>query len=120
MLLKRIAARGHLRTERRAALMRRQDYHDGAHLDPLVEVDDVLVGHTDAARGNRLTDIFRLVGAVDTIEGVLVAVEQIHGARTHWALRARTDKRRHVHALPLAGGRRPRRPFRHALDFGHA
>src|SRR6185437_8445321 len=78
VLVEQAAARSHPRIERRVALVRCQHHHDGAGLDPLVQVDDVLVGHADAARGNRLADIFRLVGAVDAVERVLVALEQIH------------------------------------------
>src|SRR5450759_1533834 len=77
-LVEQTAARRHLRTERRVALVRRQHHHHGAVLVALVEGDDVLVGHADVTRGNRLADIFRLVGAVDAVEGVLVTREQVH------------------------------------------
>src|SRR5581483_6754329 len=72
------------------------------------------------ARGDRLADIFRLVGAVDAVERVLVALVEIEGARAHRVLRTRADIGRHVHALALAGRRRPGRPLGHALDLGDA
>ncbi len=52
-------------------------------LDPVVEVDHVLVGHADAARRDRLSDIFRLVGAVDAEQRVLAALVEIDAARAH-------------------------------------
>src|SRR5262249_1503882 len=55
----------HPRVVRRIALPRGQHHHRAAELDPAVEVDHVLIGEPDAAGGNRLADIFRLVGAVD-------------------------------------------------------
>src|SRR4029079_15730426 len=61
--LKSGARRGHpLRKERRVILMRRKDDDHSAGLHPVVEIDDVLIGHADAAGRNRLTDILRLIG----------------------------------------------------------
>ena len=45
----------------------REDNDNCADLDPIVEIDRILIGHADAARGDGLADIFGLVGAVDTI-----------------------------------------------------
>jgi len=42
-----------------------------ADLDPIVEVDDVLIGHADAARRDGSANIFGLVGAVNTVPCVL-------------------------------------------------
>src|SRR5215471_3791520 len=56
-----------------AIITQSQHHHSRAHLHPAVEIDHVLVGHPDAARGNRLSDIFGLVGAVDAIQRVLAA-----------------------------------------------
>src|SRR5262245_42546609 len=42
-----------------------QHHHDGAHLHPAVEVDDVLIGHPNAAGGDRVADPARLIGAMD-------------------------------------------------------
>src|SRR6185437_173028 len=92
----------------------------GAGLDPLIEIDDVLVSHADAARGDRLADIFRLVGAVDAVERVLVALEQIHRARAHRIVRAGADEVRDFHALLDFRGRGPRRPLFLAADLGDA
>jgi hypothetical protein len=36
-----------------------------------------LVSHTDASRGDRASDIFRLIGPVDAVERVLVALEEV-------------------------------------------
>src|SRR6516164_2254345 len=71
-LVRQTTGRSHSRIERRVPLLRGQHHHHGAQLHALVEVDDVLVGHADAARGDRLANVFRLVGAVDAVEGVLV------------------------------------------------
>ena len=70
---------------------RRQHHHRRAELDPVVEVDHVLVGHADAARGDRRADVFRLVGAVDAVQRVLVAGEEIEAARAQRIVRARAD-----------------------------
>ena len=60
---------------RRTILVRRKYYDDGANFDAFVEIDDVFVGHANAARGNRLSDIFRLISAVNPIKGVLVTLK---------------------------------------------
>ena len=57
---------GHARIGRRVALARLDHDHRRAKLDAVVEVDDVLIGEADTARRDRMTDIFRLVGAVNT------------------------------------------------------
>src|SRR5512139_4037701 len=48
----------------------------------LVEVDDVLVDHADAAGGNARAFGPRFDGAVDAVERVLVVLPEIHGSRT--------------------------------------
>src|SRR4051812_13437879 len=75
------ALKGHLRIVGRVAVLGIEHDDDRADLDPGVEVDDVLIGHADAARGNRRADIFRLVGAVDAEHGVAAALEEIERAR---------------------------------------
>src|SRR5882757_5612964 len=67
------AAQRHAWVERGVALPERQHHHRRAKLDPVVQVDDILIGHADAAGGDRRTDVFWLVGAVDAIERVFVA-----------------------------------------------
>src|SRR5262249_62071606 len=52
-----------------------------SHLHPLVEVDHVLVGHADAAGRYGLTDILRLVGAMDAVERVLAPLVQVDRPR---------------------------------------
>ncbi len=58
------------------ALPERQHHDRRAELDPVVQVDDILVGHADAAGRNRRADVFRLVGAVDAVQRVPVAGEE--------------------------------------------
>src|SRR5207237_7385855 len=79
--------RRHL-AERPIALFRRQYDYDSADLHATVEIDRVFIGHADAAGRDRLSDIFRLIGAVDAIERVLVAGIKIHAARAHGIVRA--------------------------------
>ena len=50
-----------------------QHHHSHADLHSAVEIDHILIGQPDAAGGNRLADIFRLVGAVDAIQRILPA-----------------------------------------------
>src|ERR1700721_2284956 len=59
----------------------REDDDGRALLHPIKEIDDILVGHADAAGRYGLTDIFRLVGAVDAIQGVLVALVEVERPR---------------------------------------
>ena len=49
----------------------REHNDDCAKLDAIVEIDRVLIGHPDATRRNGSTDIFGLIGAVDTVPCVL-------------------------------------------------
>ena len=60
---------------------RREDDDDRARLHPVHEIDDVLVEHADAARRDGLADIFRLVGAVDAVQRVLVALVEVERPR---------------------------------------
>ena len=50
---------------------RSQHHHSRAHLHSAVEIDHILIGHPDATRGNRTSDVFGLVSAVDAIQRVL-------------------------------------------------
>ena len=101
-------------------MVRLQHHHDGAQLHPVIEVDDVLIGHPDAAGGDRCADIFRLVGAVNPEQRVLAARIQIHRARAHRIIRSRRHEGRHAEPLDFARGRMPGRPLGHAADLGDA
>ena len=65
-------AERHVRAERRVPLVRPEHHHHRADLDAIVEVDRIFVCHPDAAGRNGGADIFRLVGTVDAVQGVLV------------------------------------------------
>src|SRR6516164_5205039 len=106
--------------DRGVTLMRRQHDDDRTWLHALVEIDHILIGHADTARGNGFADVFGLVGAVNTVQSVFVALVQIHGARAHRILRARADEIGNIHTLLDITSRRPRWPFGHAADLGHA
>ena len=53
----------------------REDYNNRAEFDAIIEIDHVLIGHADAARGDGSADIFGLVGAVDPVLRVLATRE---------------------------------------------
>jgi hypothetical protein len=61
----------------------REDYDNRAEFDAIVEVNHILIGQADAARGDGSTDIFRLVGAMDAVLCVLATGIQIQSARAH-------------------------------------
>jgi hypothetical protein len=65
-------------------LARRQHHDPRTHRRALVKVDDVLVDHADATRGNAPADGPRLNRAVDAVECILVALPEVHGTRTEW------------------------------------
>jgi hypothetical protein len=46
-------------------------HHNRANLHPAVEIDRILIGYPDAAGGNRMANVFGLIGAVDAIQSVL-------------------------------------------------
>ena len=54
--------------------------HCGADFDAIVEIDDVVIGHANAARRGRCADGMRLVGTVDAVLGVA----EIQRARAEW------------------------------------
>src|SRR5260370_33033428 len=68
------------RSQRRLLL----DDHLGAHRNPVVEINDVGVYQSEAAGRDRTPDRLRLIGAVDTIDGVpeikCAGAERIAGA----------------------------------------
>src|SRR5262245_62745490 len=67
-----------------------------------------------------MSDVFRLIGAVDAIQGVLAALIEVKRARTHRVVRAAADVRRQrTKARMLARGWGPARPFGHVADLGH-
>src|SRR3984893_10732821 len=51
-------------------------YYGRADFDPIIEVDDILVGQSHAARGRGCPDSVRLVRAMDAIHGIA----QVHCA----------------------------------------
>jgi hypothetical protein len=57
--------------------MRREDDDGCAWLHPLEKIDDILVGHADAAGKDSLADVFWLVGAMDAVQGVLAALVKV-------------------------------------------
>src|SRR5580704_11313938 len=98
-----------------------EDDDGRALLHPIKEIDDILVGHADAAGRYGLADIFRLVGAVDPIQGVLVALVEVERPRAQrigrpsWnAWRIRAETRLNVWR------RNPVRPFGHPANLGDA
>src|SRR6186713_508602 len=94
-----------------------QHDHGGADPDTTVEVGDVVVGHAEAARGDRLADRLRLVGAVDTVE----RRAEIHRARAERVLDAALHVARQVGpAGQHLRRRRPVRPFLLGGDPVHA
>src|SRR5262249_57432900 len=77
--------------------------------------------HPNAARRDRVSDPFRLVGAMDAVQRVPAAGVEIDAARAHgigWS--AFDIVRERAEALLLALGRRPRRPFFLAADLRDA
>src|SRR5262245_15184444 len=98
-----------------------QHDHDRADLHPAVEIDRILIGHPDAARGNRMSNVFGLVGAMDAVQRVLATSVEVERARAHWIARAAGDvaRKRSKPAL-LIRGRRPARPFLLAPNRGYA
>src|SRR5215204_3572769 len=59
---------------------RRENHDPGPRGRAPVEINGVLIDHPNAAGGNAPADCPRLVGAVDAVEGILVALPQVHGA----------------------------------------
>src|ERR1700733_12063927 len=64
-----------------STLTRREDDDGRALLHAIKEIDDILIGHANAAGRYGLADIFRLVGAVYTIQRVLVALVKVERPR---------------------------------------
>src|SRR5262249_29677744 len=100
---------------------RREDDDDRAGLHPIHEIDDVLVGHADAARRDGMADIFRLVGAVDAVQGVLVALVKVDRPRAQRIGRA-SGNALWVGAEPGLDLRRrdPIRPFSYVANRSDA
>src|SRR4051794_20254675 len=71
--------------------MRSKDHDSGTERRALVEVDDVLVEHTNAAGGDALTNGPGLVRPVDPVKRILVTLPEIHGAGTEWIARPASD-----------------------------
>src|SRR5439155_10865651 len=88
---------------------------------PIVEINHILIGQADATRRNRMSDILRLVRAMDAIQRVLAACVEIERARTHWIARTAFDiVRKRAESPLLTLGRRPSWPFFLASDRSHA
>ena len=75
---------------RRLALLSLHD-HLRVQRHAIVKVDRVDVAHADAARGHRAADLLGLVGAVDAVERVLVAVIEVERARAERVVRAAVE-----------------------------
>src|SRR5215813_6476779 len=91
--------------------------HGRADLDPVIEIDHVLVGQADAARRRRRANRVRLVRAVDAVK----RRAEIHRARAERIV----DTTRHVTrqfglALEHLVGRRPVRPLALGADLSDA
>src|SRR6476659_9802971 len=54
----------------------------------VVKVGDIIIGHPDAAGRHAMADGPRLVGAVNTVEGVLVALPQVKSTSAERVIRA--------------------------------
>src|SRR5262249_48021710 len=68
-----------------------------------------------------MSDILRLVRAMDAIQPLLAACVEIERARTHWIARTAFDiVRKRAESPLLTLGRRPSWPFFLASDRGHA
>src|SRR5262249_50213440 len=108
----------------RVARLRRQHYDDRAYFDAVVEVNHVLIRHADAAGGDGRTDILRLIGAVDSIQSILIAgikVQRTSAHRISWTARKEVRNCFEGSKPPLFPGcGRPGGPFRLAADLGHA
>src|SRR5262245_31423870 len=103
------------------SLQLQHHHHSRSHLYPAVEIDHVLIGHPDAARGNCTSELFGLIGAVDAIQRVLAASIQVKGACPHWITRAAWDVARKRAKPPLLTlSWRPSRPFLLTANRGHA
>src|SRR5580704_15756976 len=98
-----------------------EDDDGRALLHPIKEIDDILVGHADAAGRYGLADIFRLIGAVDAVQGVLVALVEVERPRSQRISRT-SGNACWVGAEPRLNLRRrnPIRPLSHAANGGHA
>ena len=98
----------------------RRKHHD-KRSDPhsIVEIDGVLVGHTDAARRDGMADIFRLIGAVNPVQRVRVAFIKVQRPCPHRIVRSWADVSWNI-AKPTPDflGWHPGWPFLHPPDFG--
>ncbi len=74
-----------------APLAWRQHDDGRTQLRPRGEVDDIFVGHTDAAGRNGLADVFRLIGAVNAVQRVLAAFVKVERTRAQRILRASSN-----------------------------
>ena len=91
-----------------------QHHHVGTDPDPAIEVLDVLVGQTNAARGHELADGRWLVGAVDAIK----RVAEIERTRAERIAPSPCHHSRQVGlSLDHFARRRPIRPLTHLADF---
>src|SRR6266404_3935753 len=109
--------------------VRCQHDHLGADPHTIVEIDHVVIDHSNTAGGNVAPDLPGLVCAMNAVQGVLVALPQVKRAGTEWtvgpsghALAARqflqTCCELGVSFENFFGGI-PVRPFLLAVDHGH-
>src|SRR5829696_3817359 len=96
------------------------DDHLRAGFDAIVEVDHVDVAHADAAGRHGPADGLRLVGAVDAIQGVAVALVEIERAGAHWVARPAAHVLHVGPALLHLRRRVPNGPLGLAGDTGRA
>jgi hypothetical protein len=98
-----------------------QDHHSRARLHSAVQIDHILIGQSDAARRNRMSDPSWLVCAMDAIQRVLAIGIKVERACTHWIACAAFDiVRKRAQPPLLTFGGRPSRPLFFAADRGHA
>src|SRR5215472_9259719 len=106
----RCCRRGRVRGSRAVGYEPASSLHDdgGANLGPVIQVDDVLVGHTNAARRDAATELPRLVGAVDAVK----RVAEIERPRTERIIRPAGHVTRQIgKPLQFTWRGRPVRPF---------
>src|SRR5262249_9933106 len=109
------------RDQTRGSLIRSQHHHGRTGFHPAVEIDHVLIGQPDTARGNCMSDPSGLVRAMDAIEGVLAVGIKVERAGAHWIGGPAFDIARQQAEPPLLiFGRRPSRPLLLVTDRGDA
>src|SRR3954471_8422914 len=97
------------------------DEHRRSGRHAVVEVEDVLIEHADAAARDLLADAPGLVRAVDAEEDVAVALVEVEGTGAERVVEAGLAEARQVGLqLHHGGGRAPVRPDAFAAHIGDA